>query len=45
MTPLRRRMLDEMILHGFAERTREAYVGAVALLARWHGRDPAGLRG
>lgn len=34
MTPLRQRMIDAMEVRGLALRTREAYVGAVAALAR-----------
>jgi hypothetical protein len=34
MTPLRKRMIDEMMLRGFCTRTRKAYVGAVKGLAR-----------
>ena len=36
VTPLRRRMIDAMVLRGFAQRTQEAYVGAVRLLAEHH---------
>ena len=31
MTDLRPRMLEALILRGFAQRTQEAYIGAVAL--------------
>ena len=34
MTPLRQRMLDALELRGMAARTREAYIDAVARLAR-----------
>ena len=43
MTPLRQRMLDAMQLRGFSPRTCEAYVGAVAALARYWHQDPAAL--
>ena len=40
MTELRQRMLEAMVLRGFAKRTRESYVEAVAALARHHWRSP-----
>ena len=40
MTPLRQRMLDALELRGMAARTREAYIDAVARLARHYGRSP-----
>ena len=40
MSELRRRMLEDMRLHGLSERTRESYVRAVAGLARHYGRSP-----
>jgi integrase/recombinase XerD len=43
MTPLRLRMLDAMIQRGFALRTRESYVEAVARMAKYYWRDPATL--
>lgn len=43
MTPLRRKMLEDMRLHGLSERTRESYVGAVSKLARHYNRSPADL--
>jgi site-specific recombinase XerD len=43
MTPLRQRMLDAMIQRGFALRTRESYVEAVARMAKYYRRDPATL--
>ena len=43
MTPLRQRMLSAMIQRGFALRTRESYVEAVARLAKYYWRDPATL--
>ena len=40
MTPLRQRMLDALILRGMAQRTQDAYIDAVARLARYHRRSP-----
>ena len=40
MTPLRRRMLDAMIVRGLSERTQECYVEAVARMARYFNRSP-----
>jgi len=40
MTPLRRRMTEDLELRGYSERTVEAYVRAVAQLARFYGRSP-----
>src|SRR3970040_171057 len=40
MTPLRRRMIDAMLLRGFAPRTREAYCDAVIALAKHNDRSP-----
>lgn len=40
MTPLRQRMLDAMVLRGFAARTVEAYIHAVAGLARHFNCSP-----
>ena len=36
MTPLRQRMIDAMVLRGFAARTQETYLLAVGQLARHH---------
>jgi len=41
MTPLRKRMIEEMVLSGLQPRTREIYVQAVCGLAAFHGRSPA----
>jgi site-specific recombinase XerD len=41
MTPLRRRMIEDLTLQGYAARTIQAYVGAVAQLATHFGRSPA----
>lgn len=43
MTPLRQRMLDALELRGMAARTREAYIDAVARLARHYRRSPDSL--
>jgi integrase/recombinase XerD len=40
MTPLRQRLLDDLRLRNYAERTIEAYVGGVARFARHFGRSP-----
>jgi len=40
MTDLRRRMLEDMQLHGLSDGTREAYVRAVTNLAAYYGRSP-----
>lgn len=40
MTELRRRMDNDMVLRGMAPKTREAYLGAVTGLARYHRRPP-----
>lgn len=45
MTPLRQRMIDAMQLRGLAARTQQAYVSAVAGLARHYGRSPEQLDG
>lgn len=43
MTPLRQRMIDAMQLRGMAARTQEAYVSAVAALARHYHCSPEQL--
>uniref|UniRef100_UPI00286CDC09 phage integrase N-terminal SAM-like domain-containing protein n=1 Tax=Methylibium sp. TaxID=2067992 RepID=UPI00286CDC09 len=43
MSPLRQRMLDALVLRGMAERTQEAYIDAVARLARHYRRSPDSL--
>ena len=43
MTELRRRMDDDMVARGFAERTRESYLWAVPGLARFYRRPPDGI--
>lgn len=40
MTLLRQRMLDALMLRGMADRTQQAYIDAVARLARHYGRGP-----
>lgn len=40
MTELRRRMDDDMVARGFADRTRESYLWAVTGLARFYRRSP-----
>ena len=34
MTPLRQRMIDAMVLRGFAARTQETYLSAVGQMAK-----------
>ena len=40
MTELRRRMDDDMLVRGLADRTRETYLWAVTGLARFYHRSP-----
>ena len=40
MTPLRRQMIEEMQLRGYAKSTIEGYVHSVAQLARHYHRPP-----
>lgn len=40
MTPLRQRMIQDLQLHGYSERTVEAYVRAVAQLSRFYHTQP-----
>lgn len=40
MTPLRKRMIEELQLRGYADRTVEAYVHTVSQLAQHYGRSP-----
>lgn len=40
MTELRRRMIEDMQLHGFAPKTQKCYVDAVKGLAKHYGRSP-----
>lgn len=43
MSALRQRMLEDMQLHGFAQRTQQCYVDAVARLAKYYRRSPDDL--
>lgn len=43
MTALRRRMIEDLTLQGYAANTIRAYVRAVAQLARFYGRSPDAL--
>lgn len=43
MTPLRQRLIEEIALRGYSDKTKEAYVHAVACLAQHYGRAPDGL--
>ena len=45
MTPLRQKMLDAMIVRGFALRTQDSYVACVAALARYYRASPDRLDG
>lgn len=40
MTPLRQRMLHDLQLRGYSDRTVEAYVRAVAQLAKFYSKSP-----
>lgn len=40
MTPLRQKMIEDMKLHGFSERTRETYLYAVSKLAQFFKKSP-----
>ena len=40
MTPLRRRMIDDMTLHGLKPKTIQAYVACIARFARHFGKSP-----
>ncbi len=44
MTPLRKRMIEDMTLAGFAPRTRDVYIQAVRGLAGYYMRSPDELR-
>jgi integrase/recombinase XerD len=43
MTPLRHQMHDAMLVRGFAQRTRQAYLEVVAKLAAFYHQSPADL--
>lgn len=40
MSPLRQQMQSDMVLHGFAARTQESYLGAVTSIAKHYHRSP-----
>ena len=40
MTPLRKQMIADMVVRGFADQTQAAYLRAVSGLSRFHGRSP-----
>jgi site-specific recombinase XerD len=40
MSPLRKRFLEDMQLHGYSPKTQSCYVGAVRNLARHYGKSP-----
>lgn len=40
MTPLRRQMIDDMVVRGLAKTTQETYLHAVASLAGFHNKSP-----
>ena len=44
MTPLRQRLIEELVLRGYSDKTKEAYVHAVAGLATHYGRAPDQLK-
>lgn len=43
MTPLRRRMIEDMSARGLARKTKEAYLRAVFRLARYYNKSPDAL--
>ena len=43
MTPLRKRMIEDLQLKGYSPATREAYLGAVCKLARHYRKSPANV--
>src|SRR4030095_6704612 len=40
MSPLRKRFLEDMQLHGYSPKTQSCYVGAVVALAKHYGKSP-----
>jgi site-specific recombinase XerD len=45
MTPLRKRMTEELVRRNYGERTQKTYVGAVAAIARYFKKSPDRLSG
>jgi len=43
MTPLRQKMIDAMLMRGFAERTQHSYLAAVIQLSKYYNRSPEHL--
>lgn len=43
MTPLRQKMIDAMLVRGFANRTQKSYIDAVTQLAKYYSQSPDGL--
>ena len=43
MTPVRRRMIEDMRIRNFSPHTQQAYVRYVARFAQHYGRSPARL--
>ena len=43
MSVLSQQMYHAMVLRGFADKTREAYLGSVRGLAKYYHRSPDGL--
>ena len=43
MTPLRRRMIEDMSARGLAKKTQDAYLRAVSRLARFYNKSPDAL--
>jgi integrase/recombinase XerD len=44
MTPLRQRLIEELVLRGYSDKTKEAYVHAVTCLAAHYRRPPDELK-
>lgn len=43
MTPLRQKMIDTMLLHGFTQRTQDTYLSGVESLVRYTRQSPDSL--
>lgn len=43
MTPLRQKMIDAMLVRGFANRTQQSYIDAVNQIAKYYNQSPEGL--